>query len=177
MRRDDGRQTFFSSVAPMRTEPATCAEVECEQYREGFVMALPLNDPLTDGRASVVRKGERRAAEFIVRQVRDGDWFTELVAWGRVGSSEVKQDALAAHVKATDTPSRVFAFPPGEECFREHRVGVDHMPVLAHEQHGQKPRRVGRSEFVERLHEETETVTELRTREGVAEMREAIDGL
>ena len=164
-----GQMQDFAVKVP-RTErhrrPVSCEEFGCQESREGFVLPLALEDDLTDVRAGVIRNGDRRVAEFICRE---GD--VTAVDWGAVGSGEINVDALGRYMN-----HRVFAFPPGERCFREHVRVFD--PVLQHARGFRMvPGGVGKvvdtrhdvrqvelPEFVERMNESAHQINEARRR-------------
>ena len=79
-------------------------------------------EPLTDARAAAVRTAHRRFGEFIVI----GGHVEQLQLVG-AGQGEFDIEKLAAH------EGRVFAFPPGEACFKPHTVvREDRLPIFEH---------------------------------------------
>ena len=88
---------------------ATCAEVECERWREGW---LSLFDEATD-------LGRRQAAYV---RYQSGRHFQEMAS----------EDAALA-LKRAEIPGklRAFIFPSGQECFEAHKVRVDRPEIFS----------------------------------------------
>lgn len=106
-RRTD-RAQFYSTVRPLSTHVVACEDDECEQWRDGFVVALPFDKPSL---AESVRDSGRMFAEF---WISDGE--VTAMEWGPFGHAQVDLTTLA-----TKPDGIVFRFPPGEDCFKTHR--------------------------------------------------------
>lgn len=84
-------KTYAVRMPPAtHTRVATCREVECEHYANGWTTRLDVNTDL----------GKRQA-----RYIRDHAGRTYTVTSNANGML-------------------VLSFPPGQQCFREHRVGI-----------------------------------------------------
>lgn len=114
----------FTAYTPMDTHhrPASCEEVDCDDWRNGFGIVLDPTDPLSDARAAAVRTAHRRFGEFIVIE-----GHVEQLQLSGAGQSEFDIEKLAS------LEGRVFAFPPGEACFKPHSVvREDVSPIFEH---------------------------------------------
>lgn len=62
----------FQIHAPKKTHsvPATCEEVECEQYAKGWAMKIDTTTPLGQAQAHYIEKGAGRS--YVVHERRDG---------------------------------------------------------------------------------------------------------
>ena len=118
----------FEMHTPKATHhiPATCDEVYCPAYRDGFRVVLDPTDGLAAARAAALRSSGRGYGEFIVI----AGIVQKLDIVGGYADESFKYDAIGEH------EGRVFVFPPGERCFRAHsRVRMDRDPIMVH-QHG-----------------------------------------
>ena len=107
--RGQAEQQRFTLSQPVETHfrPATCEEVDCPQQKFGWVICL---DPTTQ-------------AAFITDILNSGRHFQKM------RSEEASQRA------SRELPPGLlaFVFPPGQRCFRPHRVPVGRPPNLVHQ--------------------------------------------
>lgn len=118
----------FEMHTPKATHhvPASCDEVNCSKYREGFVIVLDPLDSITAARAAALRSAGRGYGEFMVV----GGIVAKLDIVGPYADEAFQYDAIKEH------EGRVFIFPPGESCFKAHtRLRMDRDPIMVY-QHG-----------------------------------------
>jgi len=103
--------TRFTVAQPRETHfrPATCEEVDCRDYLNGFV--IPLN-PAVPLHLKLMEDIKPSGRKF--RKMRSED------------AAEEKGVTLPPHIFA-------FVFPPGQQCFRPHMVVMDKPPILIHD--------------------------------------------
>jgi hypothetical protein len=105
----------YSLVAPSETHrrPASCQDVDCQQWREGWVTALDESDP-----------DQRDGANYIRLMVTRR--FTEHRAT-RVPSID---GAGESTVVIDDTgPLTAFQFEAGQKCFGAHSMSLEREPL------------------------------------------------
>lgn len=112
-------QTYaIDSPLATHTKAASCADVDCLNYANGWATVV---DERTE-------QGQRQAGYIRRACVRDSATLRPDVLGGRRRYTEV---ARAEQVPAIDLADALasgltcFWFPPGQECFAEHRVPLD----------------------------------------------------
>jgi len=78
---------------------ATCEEVECPAWRDGWTTHVDVSTELG-----------KRQAEYIAK--KSGRRFHETTGFGDINNGQ-----------------REFMFPPGQQCFREHWVPLEMEPI------------------------------------------------
>jgi hypothetical protein len=98
----------YQVASPLSTHfrPAACAEVDCEQCREGWRTVI---DERTD-------LGMRQAA-YIRSECRS---VSLELAGGHHAVNGPRR-----YIEAREGPMTVFTFPPGQECFATHQVPLE----------------------------------------------------
>jgi len=86
----------YQILAPVQTHtrPATCREVDCEHWRNGWVTRIDTGTDLGARQANYIR-------------MQSGRRFS------------------TTHSIVSDSSLVTFTFPPGQECFTQHRVPLD----------------------------------------------------
>ena len=97
-----GYQTY-QILAPVQTHtrPASCEEVDCEYWRNGWITRVDTSTPLGARQANYIR-------------LHSGRRFT--TGFGLDGEEDTHDDVFALVM---------FHFPPGQQCFTQHRVPLD----------------------------------------------------
>jgi hypothetical protein len=97
----------YQVAAPLSTHyrPATCQEVDCGHYRDGWRTVV---DERTD-------LGARQAA-----YVRAACRPVDVALAAHLGHGGVRR-----YVETSEDGRTVFTFPPGQPCFTEHRVSLE----------------------------------------------------
>ena len=92
----------YALSAPIQTHtrPGTCAEVNCAHWLAGWKTTVDVSTEL----------GQRQA-KYIVN--KSGRKFCETTGFGDINKQ-----------------LREFMFPPGQKCFREHRVSLEREPAF-----------------------------------------------
>ena len=162
-RRTD-RAQFYSTVLPLKTRVAACEEFECDEWANGYVVSLPFEQASL---MADVKESGRMFAEF---WIADGE--VKVIEWGPYSFADVDIDTLS-----TRPDGVVFRFPPGQSCFRMHRVPIG-PPVMRYgtgtkEQLTAKPEWITETDpraFVDHKRDTIERAYESGKREGVHEM-------
>jgi hypothetical protein len=82
--------------------PATCAEVDCAHYRDGWVTRIDTSTPLGAAQARYILDRSGRRYTLTSGASPDGDEFALVI----------------------------FTFPPGQPCFTAHRVPLERDPLF-----------------------------------------------
>jgi hypothetical protein len=103
VRRVDQMKTYGLS-APQATHyrRASCREVECVNYANGWRSGFDVTDPVKANAARLIRLHSGRL--FTVEEIRGGPLNTVQMV--------------------------IFTFGPGQECFQQHSVPLEREPVL-----------------------------------------------
>lgn len=103
VRRVDQMKTYGLS-APQATHyrRATCREVECVNYANGWRSGFDVTDPVKANAARLIRLHSGRL--FTIEEIRGGPLNTVQMV--------------------------IFTFGPGQECFQQHSVALEREPVL-----------------------------------------------
>ncbi len=162
-RRTD-RAQFYSTVRPLSTHVVSCREFECDRWSDGFVVALPFEQQQL---IADVKESGRSFAEFWINA---GE--VKVMEWGPYGFTDIDLDTLSSKPDGI-----VFRFPPGQDCFRIHRV-PDGPPVMRYGIGTQGQLNANREwvtetdprAFVDHKRDTIERAFESGRREGVTEM-------
>ena len=105
---------------------ATCEEVDCEGWRSGWITMIDERDLAPRGEETLAHLPPRERTAAHVRRLR------------QMANADEARAYYIRHLsgrnftesKDTATGKTVFDFPPGQECFDEHRVRVERPEIF-----------------------------------------------